>query len=87
MDADLELLLTVVYCITDDFLPKRAANPRRQITDAELITLCIAQAIMGIPSDPRFLAVAHRTQHAHERCYSNSAGNENQVPFIGMQVV
>ena len=60
MDADLELLLTVVYCMTDDFLPERAANARRAITDAELITLCVAQAIMGIPSDARFLAVAAR---------------------------
>jgi len=60
MDADLELLLTVVYCMTDDFLPERAANARRRITDAELVTLCVAQAIMGIPSDPRFLAVAAR---------------------------
>jgi hypothetical protein len=60
MDADLELLLTVVYCMTDDFLPERAADARRRVTDAELITLCVAQAIMGIPSDPRFLAVAAR---------------------------
>lgn len=60
MDADLELLLTVVYCVTDDFLPERAANARRRVTDAELITLCVAQAIMGIPSDARFLAVAAR---------------------------
>ena len=60
MDANLDLLLTVVYCIADDFLPKRAGNARRKITDAEIVTLCIAQAIMGIPSDPRFLAVAAR---------------------------
>jgi Transposase DDE domain len=60
MDANLDLLLTVVYCIADDFLPKRASNARRKITDAEIVALCVAQAIMGIPSDPRFLAVAHR---------------------------
>lgn len=60
MDANLDLLLTVVYCITDDFLPRSARNARRRITDAEIITLCVAQAIMGIPSDPRFLALARR---------------------------
>jgi Transposase DDE domain len=60
MDADLDLLLTVVYCIADDFLPKRSGNARRRVTDAEIITLCVAQAIMGVPSDPRFLAVAAR---------------------------
>lgn len=58
MLADLDLLLTVVYCIADDFLPKPAGNARRRITDAEIVTLCVAQAIMGIPSDPRFVAVA-----------------------------
>ena len=60
MDADLDLLLIAVYCTVDDLLPKRAGNARRRISDAEVITLCIAQAMMGIPSDPRFLAVAAR---------------------------
>jgi hypothetical protein len=60
MDANLDLLLTVVYCIVDDFLPQRPGNARRRVTDAEIITLSIAQAIMGVPSDPRFLALARR---------------------------
>jgi hypothetical protein len=60
VDANLDLLLIVVYCMVDDFLPKPPRNARRKITDAELITLSIAQAIMGIPSDPRFLALARR---------------------------
>ena len=58
MLADLDLLLTVVYCIADDFLPRPPGNARRKITDAEIVTLCVAQAIMGIPSDYRFVAVA-----------------------------
>jgi hypothetical protein len=60
MDANLDLLLTVVYCIVDDFLPQRPGNARRKVTDAEIITLSIAQAIMGVPCDPRFLALARR---------------------------
>jgi DNA modification methylase len=28
------------------------------VTDAEVVTLCVAQAIMGIESDPEFVAVA-----------------------------
>ena len=60
MDADLDLLLTAVFCTVDDFLPTQAQNAKRRITDAEVITLCVAQAIMGIPSDPRFLATAHK---------------------------
>jgi Transposase DDE domain len=60
MDADLDTLCTVVYCTADDLLPERPGNARRRITDAEIVTLCVAQAIMGIPSDRRFLAVARK---------------------------
>jgi hypothetical protein len=58
MDADLDLLLIAVYSTADDLLPNKAKNAKRIVTDAEVVTLCIAQAIMGIASDPRFLAVA-----------------------------
>jgi hypothetical protein len=58
MDADLDLLLIAVYCTADDLLPNKAKNTRRIVTEAKVVTLCIAQAIMGIASDPRFLAVA-----------------------------
>jgi len=60
MDADLDLLLTTVFCTADDLLPDRQANAARRVTDAEVVTLCVAQAIMGIPSDRRFLAVARK---------------------------
>lgn len=58
MDADLDLLLTTVFVTADDLLPERQNNAARSVTDAEVVTLCVAQAIMGIPSDRRFLAVA-----------------------------
>jgi hypothetical protein len=58
MLADLDLLLIAVFCTADDLLPCRAENARRRITDAEVVTLCVAQAMMGIPSDQRFLQVA-----------------------------
>jgi hypothetical protein len=60
MDADLDSLGTAVYVTADDLLPSRPTNPRRRVTDAELVTLAVAQAVMGIPSDRRFLAVARR---------------------------
>jgi transposase len=60
MDADLDTLCTVIYCTADDLLPAARANARRKVTDAEVVTLCVAQAIMGIPSDRRFLAVARK---------------------------
>src|SRR3954451_1371720 len=58
MLADLDLLLIAVFCTADDLLPGRAENARRRITDAEVVTLCVAQAVMGITSDREFLAVA-----------------------------
>ena len=60
MLADLDLLLTAVFCAADDLLPKRARNARRRITDAEVVTLCVAQAVLGISSDRRFLRAAQR---------------------------
>ena len=60
MDADLDLLLIAVFCTAADLLPEKPYNAKRIISDAEVVTLCVAQAIMGIPSDPRFRAVASR---------------------------
>jgi hypothetical protein len=48
MVADLDLLLISVFCTADDFLPKRPGNVRRSLTDAGVVTLCVAQSIMGI---------------------------------------
>jgi hypothetical protein len=60
MDADLDLLCISVYCTADDLLPERPRNARRRLTDAEVVTLCVAQVLMGIPSDRRFLRAARR---------------------------
>jgi hypothetical protein len=60
MLADLDLLLISVYCRADDLLPRRKANARRMVTDAEVVTLCVAQALLGIPSDERFVEAARK---------------------------
>ena len=64
MLADLDLLLIAVFCTADDLLPEPAKNARRILTDAEVVTLAVAQAIMGITSDARFVKIA-RKQLAH----------------------
>jgi len=64
MLADLDLLLIAVFCTADDLLPAPAKNARRIVTDAEVVTLAVAQAIMGISSDARFIRTA-RKQLAH----------------------
>jgi hypothetical protein len=64
MLADPDLLLVAVFCTADDLLPEPVKNARRILTDAEVVTLAVAQAIMGISSDERFIKTA-RKQLSH----------------------
>jgi len=67
VDADLDTLATALYVRTDDLLkgspervpwrPKVGIAP--QITDAELITLAVMQALLGYTSETRWLRYAH----------------------------
>ena len=63
MDTDLDTLATALYVKIDDSLK---ADPRLgrwrpavgicpKLTDAELLTLCVLQALGGFVSDARFL--------------------------------
>jgi len=64
MLADLDLLLTAVFCTADDLLPEKGKNARRSVTDAEVVTLAVAQEMMGIDHDAEFLALAgQRLRH------------------------
>jgi hypothetical protein len=57
--ADLDTLLTAIYVLLDDFLPERSGPGRRpEITDAELITLAIAQVFLGVGNDRQVLGFA-----------------------------
>jgi Transposase DDE domain len=60
MLADLDLLLTMVFYVADNLLPAGRANARRSLTDSEVVTLLVAQAIMGVTSDRRFVRVARK---------------------------
>jgi hypothetical protein len=80
MDADLDLLLIAVYCAVDDLLPERPENARRRITDAEVITLCIAQAMLDCRCDEQFLAVArHRLGHLFPALPERSAFHKRRL--------
>ena len=67
MDADLDTLATALYVRTDDLLkaaPEHApARPpvglAPRITDAELVTLAVMQALLGRTSEARWLRYAH----------------------------
>ena len=67
MDADLNTLVTALYVQVDDLLK---ANPDRvpwrpqvgiapRISDAELVTLAVAQALLGFTSEARWLRFGH----------------------------
>jgi hypothetical protein len=59
--ADLDSLLTALYVLVDDLLPARTGAGRRpRITDAELITLAVAQVLLDCHSERRFLRLARR---------------------------
>ena len=59
MHADLDALLTALYVLVDDSLPKRCGAGRPPATsDAEIICLAVAQVLLDHPCDRRFLAVA-----------------------------
>ncbi|GAA5075444.1 hypothetical protein HNP84_005990 [Thermocatellispora tengchongensis] len=56
MTTDLNTLLTALYVTIDDWLgrPPRLGRPPK-LTDAELLTLAVAQALLGIHSHTRWL--------------------------------
>jgi hypothetical protein len=60
-------------------------NARRRIADAEVITLSIAQAGMGIPSDPRFLAgAAKRLSHLFPALPERTAFHKRRLRLSGV---
>lgn len=66
MDTDLDTLATVLYVKTDDLLkghpercpPRPPIGIQLRITDAELITLAVMQALLGFTSEARWLRYA-----------------------------
>ncbi len=80
MRADLDTLLIAVYCAACSLFPA-ASEPRRGrpqlVTDNELLSLMVAQMLLGQPSDRRFLSVAkRRLGHLLPQLPSQSRYNE-----------
>ncbi len=56
MTTDLNTLLTALYVRIDDYLAPRVRPGRPpRLTDAELLTLAVAQALLGVRSEARWL--------------------------------
>lgn len=62
MSADLDALLTCLYVLVDDLLPRGRCRPGRRprISDSELICLAVAQVLLDCPNERRFLRLAQR---------------------------
>lgn len=59
MPPDLDALLTGLYVLADDFLPKRCGPGRPpRISDPELVCLAVAQIFLDCPNEHRFLRFA-----------------------------
>ena len=74
MNADLDTLATRLYVTIDDLLqrPSRTGRPNDptigiapKLTDAELVTLAVLQALLGFTSEARFIRHAHTHLHQH----------------------
>jgi Transposase DDE domain len=71
VDADLDTLATALYVTIDDLLQaapdlapwRPAVGIAPKLTDAELVTLAVMQALLGFTSDARWLRHAHAHLH------------------------
>src|SRR3954453_16824895 len=82
MDADLDLLLIAVYCSADDLLPVRAENAKRILSDAAVVTLCVAQQLLGISSDEQLLSIApKRLGHRFPRLIGRRGFVKRRLPM------
>jgi hypothetical protein len=86
--AALDALVIALYVQIDDFLEPRSGPGRPpKLTDSELITLAVAQVLLGIPNDRQFLALARwRLGHLFPRLIDQSGYNRRLralAPIIG----
>lgn len=90
MLADLDDLLTALYVLADDFLPKRdRSRPGRkpQISDAEVICLAVAQVLLDCPKERRFLRAAKRRLCHLIPYIPGQSGYNKRVRALGSEIV
>ncbi|WP_018683199.1 IS982 family transposase [Actinokineospora enzanensis] len=87
MTTDIDTLATALYVRTDDLLkdaphlapwrPRVGLKPR--LTDAELVTLAMVQALLGFTSEARFLRHAHARLHHLFRYLPGQSGYNKRL--------
>lgn len=91
VDTDLDTLATAFYAAADDLLkahperipyrPRIGIRPR--ITDAELMTLCLMQALLGYTSEARWLRYASRNLHLMFPYLPGQSGYNKRLRRLG----
>jgi hypothetical protein len=87
VDADLDALATALYARADDLLkaaPEQApwrppAGICPRITDAELVTLAVMQALLGYASEARWLRFAHGQRRQLFPCLPKQPGYNKRL--------
>ncbi|MCA1673456.1 MAG: IS982 family transposase [Actinobacteria bacterium] len=95
MDADLDTLATALYVRIDDLLkaaPERVPwRPRvgiaPRITDAELVTLAVMQALLGYTSEARWLRYCHAHLHRLFRYLPKQPGYNKRLRRLADTIV
>lgn len=92
MPAALDALVIALYVELDDYLGPRHRGRGRppKLTDCELITLAVAQVLLGMPNDRQFLALARwRLGHLFPSLIDQSGYNRRLralAPEIGRSI-
>ena len=95
MDTDLDTLATALYVTTDDLLtahPERVpARPKigfkPQISDAELLTLAVMQALLGFAEETRFLRYARKHLQVMFPTLPGQSGYNKRLRALAPQIV
>lgn len=90
MPTDLDTLLTALYLLADDFLPRRdPSRPGRRplIADAEVICLAVAQVLLECPKERRFIRFAKRRLGHLFPCLPGQSGYNKRVRELAPQIV
>jgi Transposase DDE domain len=84
---DLDALLTGLYVLADDFLPKRCGPGRPpRISDPELVCLAVAQIFLDCPNEHRFLRFARRRLGALFPYIPGQSGYNKRVRKLAPQI-
>jgi hypothetical protein len=90
MPTDLDTLLTALYVLADDLLPRRdRSRPGRRprIADAEVICLAVAQVLLDCPKERRFIRFAKRRLGHLFPYIPGQSGYNKRVRGLAPQIV